>query len=73
MHRGVYGRKAGSARDFDYSLALKKSKIVWDDRTLDRWLRNPESLIPGQKMSYQVAEASDRADLIAFLKRESAK
>ena len=73
MHRGVYGRKAGSARDFDYSLALKQSKIVWGDRTLDRWLRNPESLIPGQKMSYQVAEASDRADLIAFLKRESAK
>lgn len=73
MHRGVFGRKAGSVADFDYSPAVKKSKIVWNEKTLDQWLTNPEKLIPGQKMSYQVPDATDRADLIAFLKRESGK
>jgi cytochrome c len=71
MHRGVYGRRAGSAKGFDYSAALAKSKLTWNDKTLDRWLADPEKLVPGQKMGFQVPDASDRADLIAYLKRES--
>ena len=73
MHRGVFARKAGSVPDFDYSPAVKKSKIVWTEKTLDQWLTNPEKLITGQKMSLQVSDAADRTDLIAFLKRESRK
>jgi cytochrome c len=72
-HRGVYGRKAGLAPGFDYSPAVKKSKVVWNEKTLDRWLANPEAFIPGQKMGISVAEAKDRADLIAYLKEESKK
>jgi cytochrome c len=71
MHRGVFGRKAGSVADFEYSSAVKRSKIVWDEQTLARWLTDPEKLIPGQKMGYQVSEAADRADIVAYLKRES--
>ena len=67
-HQGVYGRKAGSISDFDYSTAVKKAKIVWNDKTLDAWLTNPEKLIPGQKMGYQVEDAADRAAIIAYLK-----
>ena len=48
-HHGVYGRKAGSAKDYDYSVAVKASKVVWTERTLDRWLTDPEKLIPGKK------------------------
>lgn len=70
-HRGVYGRKAGSVPDFAYSMALTASKIVWSDTTLNRWLSNPEALIPGQRMNFQVQSAEDRADLIAFLRRAS--
>lgn len=73
MHRGVFGRKAGSVPDFEYSAGVKKSTLVWSDKTLDQWLTDPERLIAGQKMGYRVPEASDRADLIAFLKRESGK
>lgn len=73
MHRGVFGRKAGTVGDFDYSAAVKRATIVWNDKTLDQWLTNPEKLIPGQKMGYRVAEAIDRNDLIAYLKRESGK
>lgn len=70
-HRGVFGRKAGSVGDFDYSPALKKSKVVWNEKTLDKWLTNPEAFIPGQKMGYSVSDAKDREDLIAYLKSQS--
>jgi cytochrome c len=73
MHRGVYGRKAGSLADFDYSPAVKDSNVVWDETTLERWLTDPQALIPGQKMNYKLPSATDRANVIAYLKRESGK
>jgi cytochrome c len=54
--------------NYDYSPALKSSKIVWSEKTLDAWLSNPERTIPGQKSGYQVTDATDRADLTAYLK-----
>ena len=70
-HRGVFGRKAGAARDFDYSPALRASGIVWNEKTLDRWLANPEKLVHGQKMGFAVPDPKDRADVIAYLKAAS--
>lgn len=72
-HRGVYGRKAGSAPNFSYSAAVKNSTVVWEEATLDAWLTNPQALIPGQRMNFRVATADDRADIIAYLRRESGK
>ncbi|MGH8688434.1 MAG: c-type cytochrome [Burkholderiales bacterium] len=72
-HKGVFGRRAGMAKGYDYSPAVKASRIVWNEKTLDRWLANPEKLIPGQKMGYSVPEAKDRADLIEYLKKVSGK
>ena len=69
-HRGVYGRKAGSAADFNYSAALKKSTVIWNENTLNKWLENPEKFIPGQKMGYSVPDVKDRKDLIAYLKSQ---
>ena len=68
MHRGVFGRKAGSVAGYTYSNALKQAAIVWNDQTLDRWLSNPQGFIPGQKMNFRVADPQDRADVIAYLK-----
>jgi len=65
---GVFGRRAGTAPGYDYSAALKESGQVWTAQRLDRWLTDPEALIPGQKMGYSVTVASDRADLIAYLR-----
>jgi cytochrome c len=70
-HRDVFGRKAGSVPDYNYSAALKSSNIVWDETTLDQWLTNPQALVPGTKMMYSVADTKDRADLIAFLKEKA--
>ena len=72
-HRNVYGRKAGSAPNYDYSPAVRASTIVWSEATLQQWLTNPESLIPGQKMGYSVPDAQDREDLIEYLRQQSGR
>ena len=71
-HRGLFGRKAGSLPDYNYSEALKSANIVWTEETLDSWLTNPQALVPGAKMFFHLANPQDRADVIAFL-RERAK
>jgi cytochrome c len=68
-HAGLLGRRAGSVAGFDYSPALRAAGFVWDAQRLDRWLADPEALVPGQRMNFRVAEAADRADLIAYLAR----
>ena len=67
-HAGVFGRAAGKWPGYDFSPALKASRLKWDERNLDRWLADPQKLVPGQKMAYSVPDAKDRADLIAYLK-----
>ena len=66
-HRGVVGRRAGALKDFDYSPALRASKILWTRATLKAWLTDPEALIPGQAMDYQLDDAQDREDVVAYL------
>jgi cytochrome c len=69
-HCGLIGRKAGSVPGFTYSEAMKKSKLTWDEKTLDRFLQNPAKMVPGTSMTYAgVPEAKDRADLIAYLQQ----
>lgn len=72
-HRGVFGRKAGSAPGFAYSPGLKKAKFAWDAARLDKWLTSPQAFIPGAKMGFRLADAQRRADVIAYLKKESGK
>lgn len=72
-HRGVFGRKAGSAPGFDYSPGLKKANFAWDAARLDKWLTSPQALIPGAKMAFRLASAQSRADVIAYLKQEAGK
>jgi cytochrome c len=68
-HAGLFGREAGTQPGFDYSPALKRSKIIWNAQQLDRWLLNPNALVPGNKMVVQLAsDPRDRADIIAFLR-----
>ncbi len=69
LHRGVFGRRAGSAAGFDYSPALRASRLNWNEQNLERWLADPERLIPGQAMGYRVEQPQDRADLIAYLRQ----
>jgi cytochrome c len=69
-HCGLFGRAAGSVPNFDYSPAMKNARIVWDARTLDRFLASPLQMVPGTAMTYDgVPDAAERADLIAYLQQ----
>ena len=69
-HCSLFGRRAGSVKDFAYSEAMKRSKIVWNEKTLDRFLANPLAAVPGTAMGYAgVTDRKERADLIAWLKQ----
>ena len=68
-HCGLFGRRAGGVPGFSYSAAMKKSGIVWNAKTLDRFLTRPLKMVPGSAMTYDgVADREERADLIAYLK-----
>ncbi|MTW14132.1 c-type cytochrome [Pseudoduganella eburnea] len=68
-HCGLFGRRAGSVPGFAYSAAMRRSRIVWDQKTLDLFLADPMKTVPGTSMGYAgVKDRQERADLIAFLK-----
>jgi cytochrome c len=66
----VWNRKAGSLASFSrYSHALKSASIVWNDKTLDEWIIDPQHVVPGNQMTFAgIKDARQRADLLTFLK-----
>ena len=69
---GIFTRKAGELADFRYSSAMKRSGIVWTPETLDTFISDPQAMVPANRMPYAgMANASDRADLIAYLSKAS--
>lgn len=69
--RGVYGRTSGSVSSFQYSNALKSAHIAWDAASLNKWLADPEKLVPDNDMAFQLVRAEERTDIIAYLKQLS--
>ena len=65
----VVGRKAGSLPDYNYSSAMKEADFVWDEDKLDRFIANPDEVIPGNNMKPYggLASRDERAKIIAFL------
>ena len=65
---GVVGRKAASVEDFAmYSPALKASKITWNAKSLNEFLANPMSRVPGTTMPMLIPDDKTRADVVAYL------
>jgi cytochrome c len=67
---GVYGRKAGTVPQFKYSSGFASTDVVWDDAQLDKYLTNPQAVIPGSIMPYKQAKAPVRQSIIAYLKEQ---
>lgn len=67
--RGVFGRKAGTLPGFTYSSALKTSGITWNQSSLDKWLSDTDAMVPENNMGFRVVKATERMDLIAYLKQ----
>lgn len=70
--RGIVGRPVASVNGFSYSNAMKAfaaTGAVWDEATLNTYLKGPSDLVKGTKMSVPpVSRDTERADLIAYLK-----
>lgn len=70
--RGVFGRRAGAVEGFAYSDAMKaagRRGLVWDEATLERYLADPETVVPATAMPFQGGSAAERAAVIAWLRR----
>ena len=53
---------------FRFSRAMKNSGVVWDAKTLDAYIANPQAAIPGNVMPYSgLTDAKRRVDLVAYL------
>ncbi len=68
---GVFGRKAGTAPGFKrFSPAIKKSGVVWNAETLDKYLAKPRAFIKGNRMPFAgLKKKADRDNLIAYLEK----
>ena len=67
--QAIIGRKAGTFAGFRYSRAMKGANITWDDASLDAYLADPQKVVPGNVMPFSgLADATQRADVIAYLK-----
>ena len=68
---GIFGKKAGSSSGYpNYSQALRNSGVVWNEETLDKFIANPDSLIPGNNMKPYpgITDAEERKEIVAYLK-----
>ena len=68
LHK-IIGRKAGSLPDYGFSSAMKEAGFVWDEDKLDRFIANPDEVVPGNNMKPYggLTSAEDRKKIIAFL------
>jgi cytochrome c len=49
---GLDGRKSGTAPDYNYSEANKKSGITWDEANFKEYIKDPKAKVPGTKMFF---------------------
>ena len=65
---GLIGRRAGSVAGFNYSPAMKRTNIVWDAQSLDKFLADPQQGVPGNRMPFSgLSDAAKRADIAVYL------
>ncbi|HEX8661560.1 MAG TPA: c-type cytochrome [Brevundimonas sp.] len=70
----VFGRRAGAIPGFAYSDAMKaagRRGVVWNAPTLERFLADPDAVVPGTTMPYQGGSAAERTALIDWLRRSN--
>jgi cytochrome c len=66
---GVVGRPSGAEPGFTYSEGMANAHLTWDDATLDKYLSNPKTTVPGNKMLFiGVKNPDERQAIITYLK-----
>ncbi len=69
--KGVVGSDPASKDGFSYSSSLADVKSKkWTEANLDKYLKSPADYAPGNSMAFAgIPNAKDRADVIAYLKK----
>jgi cytochrome c len=67
--RAVFGRRAGTDPNFPYSDALRASNLTWNEDKLNRWLADPDKLVPDNDMSVRMENAAEREAIVEYLKQ----
>jgi cytochrome c len=66
---GIVGRARASRASFSYSGAMASDHSVWDFDKLFRYLKSPQSVVPGTKMTFAgLPSAAQRINLLAYLR-----
>ena len=66
---GIFGRKAGTKEGFAFSQQMKNSNIVWDEETVSKYVTDPRTFMPGNKMAFPgMKRENEVRDLMAYLK-----
>ncbi|WP_135449902.1 c-type cytochrome [Tabrizicola caldifontis] len=71
----IFGRRAGSVPEFNYSKSMERmgsDGLTWTLTTLDAYIANPKALVSGTRMNYRgLPDPAERAALLAFLREWS--
>ena len=69
LHK-IFGGKAGTRPGFNSSAALKNSGLTWDEKSLDRFIENPEAVAPNNAMKPYAGlpDAAARKQIVDYLK-----
>ena len=76
--KSVIGRRAGTLPGFEYSAAMvdagKTDNLTWTRASLDKYLADPDDVVPGtaMRMNFQLTP-DDRANVIDFLEQAAKK
>ena len=67
---GLFGRKAGTLKGYEFSAAMTASGIVWNKDTLMKYLEKPSRAVPGTTMTFiGLKDPAQRADLVCYLEQ----
>jgi len=68
----IYGAKAGAKEGFNYSKVMAASDIIWDDETLDAYIKKPSEFMKGNRMSFVgIKKAEDREAVLLYMKSKT--
>jgi cytochrome c len=67
---GIVGRKAGTYAGYQYSDANKNSGITWTPEELNKYLEDPQKVVPHTKMIFPgLKNEEQRKNVIAYLEQ----
>jgi cytochrome c len=66
--KGVVGRQSASVPNFAYSNAMKRAQVQWTAAELDKYIADPQGVVPGNAMPYAgMPDPAQRKALIDYL------